>query len=121
MADDRPLYVDVAELAKLLGVAPDDPRLERVATAAGSVVDAYYGAATVTARLPDVAAGDPWPPWPAPVVEAATTIAVDLWRRPTTAGGYFQVADFVGRLANDPASSVSILLDSLGRLEWPVA
>ena len=121
MADPRPPYVDVAELAKLLGVAPDDPRLARVAAATSTVIDSYYGRATVAAKLPDVVDPDPWPPWPSVVVEAAMTIATDLWRRPSTPGGYFQVVDYVGRLSNDPTSQVATLLDSLGRLEWPVA
>jgi hypothetical protein len=112
--DPRESYVDTAELAKLLGVAPDDPRLERVAAATDRIVDGYYGAATVAAKLPA-------PPWPAAVQEAALTIATDLWRRPTTPGGYFQVADYVGRLSLDPAAPVVILLDSIGRLEWPIA
>ena len=118
---DRPPYVDVDELAKLLGVSPDDPRLARVAAATSTVIDGYYGAATVAAKLPDVVDPDPWPPWPAVVVEAAMGIAIDIWRRPSTPGGYFQVADYVGRLSADPTSSVATLLDSLGRLEWPVA
>ena len=120
MADRRP-YVDVDELAKLLGVSPDDPRLARVAAATSTVIDGYYGRATVAAKLPDVVDPDPWPEWPAVVVEAAMAIAVDIWRRPSTPGGYFQVADYVGRLSADPTSSVATLLDSLGRLEWPVA
>ena len=113
--DPRPHYADPAELAKLLGVPVDDPRLERVCSATDAVVDSYYGAATVTAKLP----ADQ--PWPAVVVEAATTIAVDMWRRPSTPGGYFQVADYVGRLSKDPADPVAILLDALGRESWPVA
>ena len=48
-------------------------------------------------------------------------IAVDVWRRPSTPGGYFQVADYVGRLSADPTSSVTVLLDSIGREAWPVA
>jgi hypothetical protein len=112
--DPRVPYVDTAELAATLGVSADDARLDRVASATSAVIDAYYGAATVAAKL--VA-----PPWPDAVVEAALTIAQDLWRRPSTPGGYFQVSDFVGRLASDPAAPVSILLDSIGRLEWPIA
>ena len=117
---DRPPYVDPAELAIALGVDPTDPRLVRVTTAASAVVDAYYGAATVAAKLPyDVE--DPPVAWPPAVVEAAFTIATDMWRRPSTPGGYFQVVDYVGRLSADPTSQVATLLDSLGRLEWPVA
>jgi len=115
MADPAAPYVDPAELAKMLGVAADDPRLERVVTAVGAIVDGYYGDATVAASL--VA-----PPWPAGVTEAALEIAIDVWRRPTAPGGYFQVADYVGRLSADPASSVVVLLDSaVPRLEWGVA
>jgi hypothetical protein len=118
---DRPPYVDPLELAKLLGVSPDDPRLVRVADATSRIVDAYYGAATVMARLPTPEDPDNAPPWPPAVVEAALEIAVDVWRRPATPGGYFQVADYVGRLSADPTSSVATLLDSVGRLAWPVA
>ena len=110
----RAHYADPAELAKLLGVDVADPRLERVCSATDTVVDSYYGTATVSAKLVD-------PPWPAVVVEAATTIAVDMWRRPSTPGGYFQVADYVGRLSKDPTEPVAILLDALGRESWPVA
>lgn len=107
-------YVDPTEVADLLGVDPTDERLTRVCLAASTVIDRYYGAATVEAKL--VA-----PPWPDAVTEAALTIAADLWRRPTSPGGYFQVVDYVGRLALDPAGPVAVLLDSIGRLEWPVA
>ena len=107
-------YVEPTELASFLGADPADPRLTRVCLAASQIIDAYYGGATVAAKL--VA-----PPWPDPVIEAALAIAADLWRRPTAPGGYFQVVDFVGRLAADPASPVTVLLDSIGRLEWPVA
>jgi len=110
----RPPYCDAAELAIALGVPADSPRLARVVDATTVVIDSYYGAATVAARLPA-------PPWPAPVIEAAFTIAQDLWRRPSAPGGYFQVSDFVGRLALDPAAPVAVLLDSIGRLSWPVA
>jgi len=110
----RAHYADPAEVARLLGVAVDDPRLERVCSATDAVVDSYYGAATVAAKLPAE-------PWPAVVVEAATTIAMDAWRRLSTPGGYFQVADYVGRLSKDPAEPVAILLDALGRESWPVA
>lgn len=112
--DPRPPYVDPTELATLLGVVPDDPRVARVCAAATRVVDTYYGAATVTEKLAA-------PPWPDAVAEAALTIAADLWRRPATPGGYFQITDFVGRLALDPAAPVAVLLDSVGRLEWPVS
>lgn len=112
--DPRPPYVEPAELAAALGVAADDARVARVAAAATAVIDAYYGAATVANKLTA-------PPWPDAVIEAALTIAQDLWRRPTTPGGYFQVADYVGRLQLDPAAPVAVLLDSIGREVWPVA
>ena len=121
MADPRPPYVDPTELATALGVSPDNPRLARVVAATSTVIDGYYGAVTVAAKLPDAVDPDPYPPWPAVVVEAAFAIAVDIWRRPSTPGGYFQVADFVGRLALDPTDPIAVLLNSLGRLEWPVA
>jgi hypothetical protein len=113
--DPRPHYADPTELAALLGVPPDSPRLERVCSATDAVVDAYYGSATVASRLP------PDQPWPAVVVEAATVIAEDVWRRISLPGGYFQVADYVGRLSRDPADPVAVLLDALGRESWPVA
>lgn len=118
----RPPYVDVAELAKALGVAPDDPRLVRVTATTSRVIDAYYGSLTVATRLPYDTENPPDPhEWPAEVVEAAFAIAIDVWRRPSTPGGYFQVADYVGRLSADPTGHAATLLDSLGRLEWPVA
>jgi len=112
--DPREHYVTPAEVAALVGVDPGDARLERVCAATDQVIDGYYGAATVASRLPA-------PPWPEAVIEAALTIAADLWRRPATPGGYFQITDFVGRLALDPAAPVAIQLDSIGRESWPVA
>jgi len=114
--DPRPPYVDPAELAAELGVDPvaQEARLARVCAATSAVIDSYYGSATVALKLPAA-------PWPAAVSEAALTIGVDIWRRVTTPGGYFQVADYVGRLAIDPTSSVGVLLDSIGRERWPVA
>jgi hypothetical protein len=112
--EPRTPYVDPAELAAALGVDPDDARLLRVVGATNAIIDAYYGADTVAAKL--VAA-----PWPDAVTEAALTIGSDVWRRTTTPGGYFQVADFVGRLSADPTSSVAVLLDSIGREWWPIA
>jgi hypothetical protein len=115
-ADPREPYVAVAEVAAALGVDPADTdgRVARAVDTAGQIIDSYYGAATVAARLPA-------PPWPAPVIEAALVIAQDVWRRRSTPGGYFQVVDFVGRLSLDPANSVAMLLDSIGREVWPVA
>jgi len=115
-ADPREPYVTVTEVAAALGVDPADTdgRVARAVDAAGQIIDAYYGSATVELRLPA-------PPWPAPVIEAALVIAQDVWRRRSTPGGYFQVVDFVGRLSLDPASSVSQMLDSIGRESWPVA
>jgi hypothetical protein len=104
--DPREHYVTPAEVAALVGVDPGDARLERVCAATDQVIDGYYGAATVASRLPA-------PPWPEAVIEAALTIA--------TPGGYFQITDFVGRLALDPAGPVAIQLDSIGRESWPVA
>ena len=114
------LYITPDELAGAVARPPDDPRLTRVCQAASTVVDAYYGAATVAARLrnPD---GTDLATVPPVVAEAALTIATDLWRRPTTPGGYFSVADYVGRLAQDPAAPVVVLLDAIGREAWPVA
>ena len=114
MADDRPPYVDPTELATLVGVDLSNERVARVCAATTEIIDSYYGALTVTEKLPA-------PPWPDAVAEAALTIASDLWRRPSTPGGYFQVADYVGRLSKDPAEPVAILLDALGRESWPVA
>jgi hypothetical protein len=114
--DPREPYVTVTEVATALGVDPADTdgRVARAVDTAGFIIDSYYGAATVEARLPA-------PPWPAPVTEAALYIAQDVWKRRSMPGGYVQVADFVGRLSVDPTSSVAILLDSIGRLTWPVA
>ncbi len=113
-------YVTVDDVVRITGAAPDDPRVPRVIAATSSIVDHFYGAVTVAARLrnPD---GTDLAVVPDVVAEAALTIAADLWRRPTTPGGYFQVSDYVGRLAQDPTSSVVALLNALGRLEWGVA
>lgn len=115
-------YLDPVELAELVGASPADPRLARVVDATSQIVDAYYGSATVAARLrlPD---GSDLPVIPQCVEEAALTIATDLWRRPTTPGGYFQVSDYVGRLAQDPTAPVVVLLNALpnGRAAWPIA
>ena len=113
--DPRPPYVDATELATLLGVPADDERLARIVDAVTEVVDRYYGALTVAMHL----AGPEYPP---ALTEAALTIAADLWRRPSTPGGYFQIVDFVGRLAADPASPVADLLNSaVPRERWPIA
>jgi hypothetical protein len=111
--DPRPPYVTTDELAELVGADPTDPTLELVVADVTAVVDAYYGSMTVTARLAA-------PPWPANVRRAALTIAGDLWRRPATPGGYFQVRDYVGRLAQDPTSPVIVELNALGREAWPI-
>jgi hypothetical protein len=113
-------YVDPVEVAAAVGVPASDPRVARVVAATSQVIDAYYGTVTVAAmlRLPD---GADLPVIPAGVNEAALTIALDLWRRPSTPGGYFQVSDYVGRLAQDPTAPVVVLLNSLGRLSWPIA
>lgn len=113
-------YLDASELAGVVGVPASDPRLARVVAATSQVIDHYYGTVTVAAklRLPD---GSDLPTVPASVNEAALTIAVDVWRRTTTPGGYFAVADYVGRLAQDPTSAVGTLLNALGREAWPIA
>lgn len=116
------LYVTDDELAELLGLDPLDERLPVVTTTADTVVEHYYGTVTVNTLLRDVD-GLPFPVElvPATVRLAALTIAADLWRRPETPGGYFQVADYVGRLAQDPTAPVIAALNALGRLEWPIA
>lgn len=113
-------YVSVEELVAVLHLKPaDEPRAVRVcelvngtATVTG-LVDHIIGAKGVAAHC--VAA-----PYPAAAHEAALAIAVDLWRRPTTPGGYFQVADYVGRLSADPASPVLGLLATL-RESWSIS
>jgi hypothetical protein len=114
------LYVTTDQLKALVGAGADPARLDTVCVAASAVVDHYYGTVTVAAKLrqPDGTALAVVAP---AVAEAALTIAADLWRRPTTPGGYFSVADYVGRLAQDPASSVVALLNALGREAWPVS
>jgi len=109
----RDPYVTTAELAELVGADPADPNLAVVVADASAVVDHYYGNATIAAKLAA-------PPWPATVRRAALTIAGDLWRRPSTPGGYFQVRDYVGRLAQDPTSPVIAELNALGREAWPI-
>ena len=115
-----PSYCVPADLAPIVGGGADPARITRVIDAASRIVDHYYGSATVTARLRPPAVPEVGP-YPSAVTEATVTIAADLWRRPTTPGGYFQVADYVGRLAQDPTSPVVALLDSLPRDAWPVA
>jgi hypothetical protein len=110
----RDPYVTTDELAELVGADPADPNLGVVCAEVSQVIDHYYGTATVTAKL--IA-----PPWPANVRRAALTIGGDLWRRPATPGGYFQVRDYVGRLAQDPTSPVMVELNALGREAWPIA
>lgn len=114
------LYVTPDELAALVGAPPTDPRVARVCAASSQVVDAYYGTKTVAAKLrnPD---GSDLAVVPDTVAEAALTIGVDLWRRPTTPGGYVEVADYVGRLSQDPTSPVLVSLNALGREAWPIA
>ncbi|HEY6416336.1 MAG TPA: hypothetical protein VIX41_08865 [Acidimicrobiales bacterium] len=116
----EPTYVTPEDLTALVGSGADPARVERVCDTASRIVDHYYGAATVTAKLRQ-ADGSPLDVVPSCVIEACLTIAVDVWRRPTTPGGYFQVADYVGRLSQDPTSPVVALLNALGREEWPIA
>lgn len=109
----REPYVTTDELAELVGADPTDPKLDVVCADTTTVIDDYYGTLTVTDKLAA-------PPWPATVRRAALTIAGDLWRRPATPGGYFQVRDYVGRLAQDPTSPVIVELNALGRSAWPI-
>lgn len=89
-------------------------RADAIAELASIVVEHVVGHAGTVAHLvgPEVV--------PAGAAEAARTVASDLWRRPSTPGGYFQVADYVGRLAADPASSVLALLAPY-RESWAIA
>lgn len=105
-----------AELKLGAGQAIDD-RLERVCSLASWIVFAFVGQAGADVWLqPPV---DP-ATYPAAAVESALAIAIDLWRRPTAPAGYVQVADYVGRLAQDPTSPVASQL-SLMRLSWPIS
>lgn len=114
MSDARAPYVTTDELAALVGADPANPDLATVCADTSAVVDHYYGPVTVAAKLAA-------PPWPDCVRRAALGIAGDLWRRPSTPGGYFAVRDYVGRLARDPTSPVQAELDALGRETWPIA
>lgn len=126
------LYVTADEVLTIAGrpVAGDptsDPRdvtrAEGLAELASIIVEHVVGERGVTLHLlalQPTATGEPTDPPPAGAHEAALTIANDLWRRPTTPGGYFQVVDYVGRLAQDPASPVLALLAPY-RESWAIA
>jgi len=115
------LYVTAAEVLEVVGrpadSAADLTRAEGVAELASIIVEHYVGSAGVTRHL--LPLGQDEPP-PSGAHEAALGIAADLWRRPSTPGCYFQVVDYVGRLAADPASSVAALLAPY-RESWSIA
>jgi hypothetical protein len=94
-----------------LKTSEDITRADATAASANLVVEHVVGNRGVAEHL----LGDP-----ECVAEPALTIALDLWRRPSTPGGYFQVSDYVGRLAQDPAAPVLAQL-AMFRESWPVA
>lgn len=111
-------YVTGGELVAVLKLAAGDlARADTVAAAANLIVFQAVGQAGANAYLaPPVEPAT----YPAAAREAALAIAVDLWRRPKSPGGVFQVADYVGRLALDPVAPVMVLISTM-RLSWPIA
>lgn len=105
------LYVTPAEVLAMVGRDGTDPadvaRSSSVAELASIVVEHVVGSAGVTRHLLSMGQDEPVP---SGAHEAALTIANDIWRRPSTPGGYFQVVDYVGRLSADPATQVFTLL-----------
>lgn len=121
------LYVTADEVLTVAGRLPaTDPnadprdviRADGVAELASIIVETVVGDKGVIRHL--LPTGVPNERVPAGAHEAALTIANDLWRRPTTPGGYFQVVDYVGRLAQDPASPVLLMLSPY-RESWSIA
>lgn len=111
-------YVTVDELKAILKLVDgDDARAATVCAAANEIVFQAVGQAGANAYL-----AVPVEPatYPAAAREAALAIATDLWRRPKSPGGVFQVADYVGRLALDPATPVMALISTM-RLSWSIA
>ena len=97
------LYVTADEILTLAGRPSGDVadprdliRADGLAELASIIVESVVGDAGVIRHLLPF---DETAPPPSGAHEAALTIANDLWRRPTTPGGYFQVVDYVGRLA----------------------
>ena len=100
------LYVTADEILMIAGrpVAPNpatDPRdvirADGIAELASIIVEHIVGEAGVIRHLLPVS--EDAPP-PSGAHEATLTIGNDLWRRPTTPGGYFQVVDYVGRFSS---------------------
>lgn len=127
------LYVTVDEVLTNAGrVASDDPtsdprdvaRANGIAELASIIVESVVGHAGVVRHLlpttVDATSGEATDRPPSGAHEAALTISADLWRRPSTPGGYFQVADYVGRMAVDPASPVLALLTPY-KESWSIA
>ena len=124
------LYVTADEVLTAGGRDPTSAtaaelhRAGEVAELASIVVEHIVGEAGVIAHLMpgelDPVTEQPVKPPPSGAHIAAVTIAGDLWRRPSTPGGYFQVADYVGRLSADPGSPVLALLTPY-RESWSIA
>jgi len=122
-----PPICDPASVAAVLGYTDVPDTCVDAAATADAVVRHWYGSTwpTVEAMLTavdtdPVTAGDADVARAAAVRSAATAVGVDVHRRPTTPGGYFQVADYVGRLSLDPAHPVSVQLGTAGR-SWGMA
>ena len=109
------MIADPATVAATLGLDAADPAVLAAVAAADAVVRHWYGTAW------DDVAADTDPDRAQARTTAANTVAVDVYRRPTTPGGYFAVADYVGRLSRDPTSPVAALLAAGGPRAWGVA
>lgn len=120
-------YVTAADVATAQGVTGPGPiaRSAQAAASANVIVDNVLGSLAAA----QVAGADEIPD---PFKLAALTIAMDLYRRPDTPGGYFVVADYTARLSADPASPVLALIRSVDELvvdgepfrlvkAWPIA
>lgn len=121
------LYVTALEVLDAAGRPNPTPaestRADSVAELVSIIVEHAVGEAGVIAHLlpADVDdTGTPTDPPPSGAHEAALAMAPDVWRRVSAPGGYFSVADYVGRLNQDPAQSALLLLAPY-RESWSIA
>lgn len=103
--------VSVDEVAKEIGADPTDTRLIDATAAAWSLVE----------RDLDLPSTEPEPAsWPEPIRRATIGCAVDLFRLPGTAFGYFVNDVGIASTGTDPLRRWRHLYDAY-RVQWGIA
>lgn len=104
------VWVTPEALAELVGASATSARVVTAADTANASV----------AYLLDAADGAPPPTGAEPaLVEAATILAVDCYRRPLASGGLLALDDLYARLPANLYRSVQALVDQ-HKTQWPV-